>query len=160
MVFDDVQNLRLWIETRVYIEWEQTASFIICLLFHLVRIWFFSQGDLKFLQSLSSLNNECQNTVTRMIWLKRKQTSKQEKDDRRKAKKEGGGEGGKKGRKKAWIIVFFYFKKIYFNWRLISLQYCGGFCHTFTWISHGCICVKTHFQDDTFRECLEGTILT
>ena len=25
-----------------------------------------------------------------------------------------------------------------FNWRLISLQYCGGFCHTFTWISHGC----------------------
>ena len=28
-----------------------------------------------------------------------------------------------------------------FNWRLITLQYCGGFCHTFTWISHGCICV-------------------
>ena len=26
----------------------------------------------------------------------------------------------------------------YFNWRLITLQYCGGFCHTFTWISHGC----------------------
>ena len=25
------------------------------------------------------------------------------------------------------------FKKIYFNWRLITLQYCGGFCHTFTW---------------------------
>ena len=30
-----------------------------------------------------------------------------------------------------------FFKKI-FNWRLITLQYCGGFCHTFTWISHGC----------------------
>ena len=30
---------------------------------------------------------------------------------------------------------------IYFNWRLITLQYCGGFCHTFTWISHGCTCV-------------------
>ena len=28
-----------------------------------------------------------------------------------------------------------------FNWRLITLQYCGGFCHTFTWISHGCTCV-------------------
>ena len=28
----------------------------------------------------------------------------------------------------------------YFNWRLITLQYCG-FCHTFTWISHGCTCV-------------------
>ena len=30
---------------------------------------------------------------------------------------------------------------IYFNWRLIILQYCGGFCHTLTWISHGCSCV-------------------
>ena len=35
-----------------------------------------------------------------------------------------------------------YFKKIiYFNWRLITLQYYGGFCHTSTWISHGCTCV-------------------
>ena len=25
------------------------------------------------------------------------------------------------------------------NW--ITLQYCDGFCHTFTWISHGCTCV-------------------
>ena len=23
------------------------------------------------------------------------------------------------------------------NWKLITLQHCGGFCHTFTWISHG-----------------------
>ena len=30
---------------------------------------------------------------------------------------------------------------IYFNWRLITLQYCRGFCHTLTWISHGCTCV-------------------
>ena len=30
---------------------------------------------------------------------------------------------------------------IYFNWRLITLQYCSGFCHTLTWISHGCMCV-------------------
>ena len=28
-----------------------------------------------------------------------------------------------------------------FNWMLITLQYCGGFCHTLTWISHGCTCV-------------------
>ena len=28
-----------------------------------------------------------------------------------------------------------------FNWSLITLQYCGGFCLTFTWISHGCTCV-------------------
>ena len=31
-----------------------------------------------------------------------------------------------------------FFFLIYFNWRLITLQYCGSFCHTFTWISHGC----------------------
>ena len=36
---------------------------------------------------------------------------------------------------------FFFFFWIYFNWRLIILQYCGGFCHTLTWISHGCTCV-------------------
>ena len=33
------------------------------------------------------------------------------------------------------ISFFFFFN---FNWRLITLQYCGGFCHTSTWISHGC----------------------
>ena len=35
----------------------------------------------------------------------------------------------------------YFFKFIYFNWRPISLQYCSGFCHTLTWISHGCTCV-------------------
>ena len=34
----------------------------------------------------------------------------------------------------------YFFKFIYFNWRLITLQH-GCFCHTFTWISHGCTCV-------------------
>ena len=29
-----------------------------------------------------------------------------------------------------------FFKLINFNWRLITLQYCGSFCHTLTWISH------------------------
>ena len=29
-----------------------------------------------------------------------------------------------------------FFKKIIFNWRIIALQYCFGFCHTPTWISH------------------------
>ena len=28
-----------------------------------------------------------------------------------------------------------------FHWRIITLQYCGGFCRTSTWISHGCTCV-------------------
>ena len=37
-----------------------------------------------------------------------------------------------------WLFFSFF---LYFNWRLITLQYCDGFCHTFTWISHGCTCV-------------------
>ena len=31
---------------------------------------------------------------------------------------------------------------IYFNWRLITLQYCSVFCHTLMWISHGCTYVR------------------
>ena len=45
-----------------------------------------------------------------------------------------------------WVLFFFkcfLFYFIYFYWRLITLQYCSGFCHTLTWISHGCTCV-TH----------------
>ena len=39
-----------------------------------------------------------------------------------------------------FIYLFLIIKKylLYFNWRLITLQYCGGFCHTLTWISHEC----------------------
>ena len=29
----------------------------------------------------------------------------------------------------------------FFNWRLITLQYFSGFCHTLTWISYGFTCV-------------------
>ena len=36
------------------------------------------------------------------------------------------------------FLLFLLF--VYFNWRLITLQYCSGFCHTFTWISHGWTC--------------------
>ena len=42
-----------------------------------------------------------------------------------------------------FFIVFNLF--IYFNWRLITLKYCNAFCHTLTWISHGCTCV-THAE--------------
>ena len=38
-------------------------------------------------------------------------------------------------------VVFSFFLINCFNWRLITLQYCSGFCHTLTWISHGCTCV-------------------
>ena len=34
-------------------------------------------------------------------------------------------------------IFFFFFPLIFISWRLITLQYCGDFCHTLTWISHG-----------------------
>ena len=50
-----------------------------------------------------------------------------------------------RGKEKEDFEFLFFFslflkKFFYFNWRLITLQYCG-FCHTFTWISHGCTCV-------------------
>ena len=41
-----------------------------------------------------------------------------------------------------YLFIYFYFFPFIFNsWRLITLQYCSGFCHTLTWISHGFICV-------------------
>ena len=38
-------------------------------------------------------------------------------------------------------MTLFFNLFTYFNWMLITLQYCSGFCHTWTWISHGCKCV-------------------
>ena len=38
-------------------------------------------------------------------------------------------------------LIFFLYMFLNFNRGLVTLQYCGGFCHTFTWISHGCTCV-------------------
>ena len=39
------------------------------------------------------------------------------------------------------LEVLGFFKLICFNWKLITLQYCSGFHHTTTRISHGCTCV-------------------
>ena len=36
---------------------------------------------------------------------------------------------------------FLFFPIIFISWRLITLQYCSGFCHRLTWISHGFTCV-------------------
>ena len=36
-----------------------------------------------------------------------------------------------------WFFFFFFG---FVSWRLITLQYCSGFCHTLTWISHGFSC--------------------
>ena len=40
-----------------------------------------------------------------------------------------------------WPLCSFFFFFIYLCWRLITLQYCHGFCHTLIWISHGFTCV-------------------
>ena len=41
-----------------------------------------------------------------------------------------------------FLHSFHSIKFIYFNWRLITLQYCSGFfSHALTWVSHGCTCV-------------------
>ena len=39
------------------------------------------------------------------------------------------------------FISLFIFSFIFISWRLITLQYCSGFCHTMTWISHWFTCV-------------------
>ena len=39
------------------------------------------------------------------------------------------------------MIFYFIFPFIFISWRLITLQYCSGFCHTLTWINHGFTCV-------------------
>ena len=41
-----------------------------------------------------------------------------------------------------FIIFFFIFFFLFFiSWRLITSQYCSGFCHTLTRISHGFTCI-------------------
>ena len=34
------------------------------------------------------------------------------------------------------LSLSFFFSFIFISWRLIILQYCSGFCHTFTCIPH------------------------
>ena len=45
----------------------------------------------------------------------------------------------KKMENKSGILAHltYFFPFIFISWRLITLQYCSGFCHTLTWISHG-----------------------
>ena len=35
----------------------------------------------------------------------------------------------------------FFFSFIFISWRLITLQYYSGICHTLSWISHGFTCI-------------------
>ena len=43
------------------------------------------------------------------------------------------------------FICSFFFSFILISWRLITLHYCSGFCHTLTWISHGFTCIFAAF---------------
>ena len=38
------------------------------------------------------------------------------------------------------VCFLFFFPFIFISWRLITLQYWSGFCHTLTWINHGFTC--------------------
>ena len=40
-----------------------------------------------------------------------------------------------------WVTFFLFPPIIFISWRLITLQYCSGFCHTLTRISYGFTCV-------------------
>ena len=36
-----------------------------------------------------------------------------------------------------FLFLYYYFKNVFiFNWRIIALQYCVGFCQISTWVSH------------------------
>ena len=62
---------------------------------------------------------------------------------------------------KEWLIPFrcvenlqvfhncYFFPIIFISWRLITLQYCSGFCHTLTWISHGFTCILSSVKQIT-----------
>ena len=39
------------------------------------------------------------------------------------------------------LNIFYFILFFFISWRLITLQYCSGFCHTLTWISHGYTCI-------------------
>ena len=46
------------------------------------------------------------------------------------------------GKVMSLLFFTFFFKFIFLiSWRLITLQYCSGFCHTLTWISLGYTCI-------------------
>ena len=41
----------------------------------------------------------------------------------------------------SYLLFFLFFPFIFISWRLITLRYYSGFCHTLTWISHGFTCI-------------------
>ena len=54
------------------------------------------------------------------------------------------------------FFFFFFFSFIFISWRLITLQYYSGFCHTLTWISHGFTCVPHPYPPSHARGWCTG----
>ena len=50
------------------------------------------------------------------------------------------------------MMLNIFFSFIYISWRLITLQYCSGFCRTLVWLSHGFTCAP--HLDEHFLICL------
>ena len=46
------------------------------------------------------------------------------------------------GQEVEYVAYISFFQLIYFNWRIIALQYYDSFCHTSTWIGHRCACAS------------------
>ena len=42
---------------------------------------------------------------------------------------------------KSLLFIYLFIIIFFISWRLITLQYCSGFCHTLKWISHGFTCI-------------------
>ena len=49
-----------------------------------------------------------------------------------------------------WATELNWTELIYFNWRIIALQYCDGFCHTSAWICQWCTCVPLYWLTFNF----------
>ena len=63
------------------------------------------------------------------------------------------------------VFFFFFFPFIFISWRLSTLQYCSGFCHTLTWISHGFTCIPHPdppweegdvFEENSWEVCIRA----
>ena len=48
--------------------------------------------------------------------------------------------------------LFVFVLKFIFNWRIIALQYCSGFCHVSAWMSHWYTYVPSHLPPHPTRE--------
>ena len=49
------------------------------------------------------------------------------------------------------MIFFFFFSFIFISWRLITLQYCSGFCHTLKCYDFHCMFLFSHLvMSDSF----------